>query len=83
MAVRLTERPSGDVLVRQALDEAFAPIPDDGAFAARQRKDTAHIAHRLPLEQASEALGLLEFGKVTSKMALVPGFVAEEGTVDS
>ncbi len=46
-------------------------------------KIQAHIAHRLPLEQASDALGLLKSGKVTGKMALVPGFVAEEGTVDS
>ena len=46
-------------------------------------KIQAHIAHRLPLEQASEALGLLESGKVIGKMALVPWFVAEEGTVDS
>ena len=46
-------------------------------------KIQAHIAHRLPLEQASAALGLLKSGKVTGKMALVPGFVAEEGTVDS
>lgn len=46
-------------------------------------KIQAHIAHKLPLEQASDALGLLEFGKVTGKMALVPGLVAEEGTVYS
>ncbi len=46
-------------------------------------KIQAHIAHSLPPEHASDALGLLESGKVTGKMALVPEFVAEEGTVDS
>ncbi len=45
-------------------------------------KMQAHIARKLPLEQASEALRLLDSGKVTGKVVLVPGFVAEEDIVD-
>lgn len=42
-------------------------------------KIQARIAHRMPLERAVEALGLLDAGKVTGKVVLVPGLVVEAG----
>jgi NADPH:quinone reductase-like Zn-dependent oxidoreductase len=40
-------------------------------------KIEARVARRLPLERASEALGLLASGKVSGKVVLVPGLGAE------
>jgi NADPH:quinone reductase-like Zn-dependent oxidoreductase len=41
-------------------------------------KIEAHIAQRIPLEKASEALGLLASGKASGKVVLVPGFEGAE-----
>lgn len=41
-------------------------------------KIEAHVARRMPLEKASEALGLLASGKASGKVVLVPGLGAEE-----
>ena len=41
-------------------------------------KIEARVARRLPLERATEALGLLASGKVSGKVVLVPGPGAEE-----
>jgi D-arabinose 1-dehydrogenase-like Zn-dependent alcohol dehydrogenase len=40
-------------------------------------KIEARVARRLPLERASEALGLIASGKVNGKVVLVPGLGAE------
>lgn len=41
-------------------------------------KIQARIARRMPLERATEALGLLDAGRVTGKVVLVPGLVEED-----
>ncbi|MGH3144846.1 MAG: medium chain dehydrogenase/reductase family protein [Rubrobacter sp.] len=46
-------------------------------------KIESRVARRLPLERATEALGLLASGKATGKVVLVPGLRAEEGARES
>ena len=41
-------------------------------------KIEAHVAQRIPLEKASEALGLLASGKASGKVVLVPGLEGAE-----
>jgi NADPH:quinone reductase-like Zn-dependent oxidoreductase len=38
----------------------------------------AHVDSRLPLERASEALGLLASGEASGKVVLIPGLAAVE-----
>jgi NADPH-dependent curcumin reductase CurA len=45
-------------------------------------KVEARVDSRLPLERASEALGLLASGKASGKVVLVPGFEAGEGVAE-